>query len=253
MIRFSAFKSHSIPVLVLCLAFSQTACLKTRAQLREENDDTSGSAPVAVKQGPQEVHGPAGGGYAIDEMKSEISRLSGRVEDLERAQNQAASKPGTPNADEVKKMENRIIELEQAQANMLEAIKKMQDNPPASNADPAELLKKGKNQVEAGNVEGSIETFGGCIKVAKGKIAEDCLFNRGESYFATKDYKKAIVDYSKFPEKYTRSAYMPRALMKIGLAFEALGMKDDAKGFYQELVEKFPKSPEAKKVRSKVK
>jgi len=46
---------------------------------------------------------------------------------------------------------------------------------------------------------------------------------------------------------------MPEALYKIGMSFESLGMGEDAKGFYQELVEKYPKSPEAKKARKKVK
>ena len=46
---------------------------------------------------------------------------------------------------------------------------------------------------------------------------------------------------------------MPEALYKIGVSFEALGSKDDAKGFYQLLVDKFPKSPQAKKVKSKLK
>jgi TolA-binding protein len=46
---------------------------------------------------------------------------------------------------------------------------------------------------------------------------------------------------------------MPEALYKIGVSFEALGSKDDAKGFYQLLIDKFPKSSQAKKVKSKLK
>lgn len=238
----------------LGLLLSQTACLKTRAQLKEDGntaDDQSASvgAPTPVKQAPQDVQPQ--GGYAIDEMKGEMTRLTGRVEDIERSQKQQASNPANPTKEDLKKMEDRIVELEQAQANMLEAIKKLQDSPPVA-ADPAELLQKGKNQMEAGNYEGAVETFNACVKAAKGKKAEDCTFNRAESYYALKEYKKAIVDYSKFPEKYTRSAYMPKALYKIGQSFDALGMKEDAKGFYQELVEKHPKSPEAKKARSKL-
>jgi TolA-binding protein len=235
------FASRSLPLAaLLALTLSQSACLKTRAQLRDSGDEPSG--PVAVKQGPQDVHPQ--GGYVIDEMKGEITRLQGRLEDLERSQKQQT--PNAASTDDMKKLESRIIELEQAQANMLDAIKKMQDSPPT--ADPAEMLKKGKNQVEAGNHEGAIETFGHCLKSAKGKVREDCTFARAEAYYAHKDYKKAIVDYSRFPEKFTSSSYMPRALFQIGRSFEALGMKDDAKGFYQELVEKFP---EATKSRSK--
>jgi TolA-binding protein len=242
MIRLSV--RRSIPFIALiAFTLSQSACLKTRAQLRDEGDDPA--APIALKQGPQEVRPQ--GGYVIDEIKGEVTRLQGRLEDLERAQKQQT--PNAATADDMKKLETRIVELEQAQANMLDAIKKMQETPPA--ADPGDLLKKGKNQVEAGNVEGAVETFGACIKSAKSKVKEDCTFLRAEAHYALKDYKKAIVDYSQFPEKHSKSAYMPRALFQIGRAFEALGMKDDAKGFYQELVEKFPKSPEAKKSRSK--
>ena len=46
---------------------------------------------------------------------------------------------------------------------------------------------------------------------------------------------------------------MPSVLYKIGLSFEGLGMKDDARGFFQELVEKYPKSPEAIKAKKKAK
>jgi TolA-binding protein len=233
---------------ILALILSQTACLKTRAQLKEESDEPNTvSTPMAVKQGPQDV--VPQGGYAVDEIKGEMTRMEGRLEDLERAQK--AQPTGTPTSpDDIKKLDGRITELEQAQANMLEALKKMQETGPPT-TDPSELFKKGKNQVEAGNLEGSVEAFSGCLKIAKGKIAEECAFNRAESYFALKDYKKAIVDFSKFPEKYTKSTYMPKALYRIGLSFDQLGMKDDAKGFYQELVEKYPKSPEAKKAKPK--
>lgn len=230
------------------LMLTQTGCLKTRAQLREEGEDERGiTSQAAPSKAPQDVQPQ--GQYVIDEIKGEFTRLEGRVEDMERAQKQQAS---AAKSDEVKKLETRITELEQAQANMLEVIKKLQETPAAS-ADPAELLQKGRNQVEAGNFEGAIENLTAYMKNPKGKKSEEATLLRAEAYFSLKDYKKAIVDYSKFPEKFTRSTHMPLALLRIGKSFEALGMKDDAKGFYQELVEKFPKSPEAKKVKTKIK
>lgn len=231
-------------------AMSQSACLKTRAQLREEsghdeeNHAPTQAAPVQDVQ-PQ-------GQYVIDEIKGEFTRLEGRVEDLERLQKQGAANSTSANKDDFKKLEQRIIELEQPQANMIETIKKLQEAP-ATAANPSEMLEKGKTQAEGGNFEGAAESFTAALKSAKGKIAEEATFLRAEAYYALKDYKKAIVDYSKFPEKFNRSGYMAKALFQIGRSFEALGMKDDAKGFYQELVEKYPKSPEAKKAKSKVK
>ena len=250
--RFPRNRSLIVLGTTFILAISQTACLKTRAQLREEGGDSgepSGQSAAASANAKVSDLQPQGG-YALDEMKGEMTRLQGRLEDLERQQKQNAANPAGPNKDDVKKLETRIVELEQAQANMLDAIKKIQETPVAA-ADPSELIEKGRNQIEAGNNEGAVETLTAALKTAKGKKAEEATFLRGEAHFAAKDYKKAIVDYSKFPEKYTRSSNMPKALLRIGTCFDALGMKEDAKGFYQELVEKYPKSPEAKKAKAK--
>lgn len=223
----------------LLLACTLAGCLKTRAQLRGDGD-SSGGTPVEVQ--PQ-------GGYVVDELKGEITRLTGRIEDLER-KNAEGGVGSAAAAEELKKLETRIIELEAAQAAMLEAIQKLKANVPPPN--PKELLTQARNQMEAGNHAGAIEALTEYLKVENAPDAQDALFMRGEAYMATQQYKKAIVDFSKFPEKYTRSKKMPAALLNIGLAFEALGMKDDAKGFYTELADKYPKSPEAKKAKAKL-
>jgi tol-pal system protein YbgF len=238
----------------ICLALlvSQSACLKTRAQLRGDAPDSDAQYSRPIPNQVQDVQPQ--GQYVIDEMKSEITRLEGRVEDLERAQKDQSAANATANQDSQKKVEGRIAELEQAQANMLEAIKKLQEQGPI--ADPSEILEKGRTQMEAGNYEGAIETFSPFLKNPHSKkapkAAEEATFLRAESFFKLQKYKQAIADYSEFPEKYTKSKHMPEALYKIGVSFEALGSKDDAKGFYQLLVDKFPKSPQAKKVKSKL-
>jgi TolA-binding protein len=231
----------------LVVLLSLGGCLKTRAQLKEDGQDETPATATAKPNAVQDVQPQ--GQYAIDEVKSEITRMNGRMEDLERAQKDAAA--AKPADEQTKKMEARLTELETAQANMLEAIKKLQDTSPA--ADPTELFEKGKKEFGDENWDGVIEPLTGYLKSSKPKNAEDGYFMRGESYFHLKKYKLAIADYSEFPEKYTKSKHMAEALYKIGVAFEALGSQDDAKGFYQLLVDKFPKSSQAKKVKSKLK
>ena len=111
-------------VSILSLLIIQTGCLKTRAQLKEETDEPQ-AAQAPTKVGSSQDSQPQGGQYAIDEMKGEITRLNGRIEDLERTQKQSAASPQGPTKEESKKTEQRMVELEQAQANMLEAIKKL--------------------------------------------------------------------------------------------------------------------------------
>jgi tol-pal system protein YbgF len=232
-------------VSLVSLVVGTSACLKTRAQLRDE-DDREASKPIAV-QPAQDVRPQ--GQYVIDEIKAEITQLTGRVEDLERGQKEL--KEGGGNRDDFKKLEAKVAQLEQVQNQLQEIVNKLQESPALVN--PNELFEKAKSQFEDEHYEAAAESFGSYIKIPKVKKLEEATFLRGESYYKLKQYKKAIVEYSKFPEKFSRSSRMPEVLYKIGLSFEALSMKDEAKGFYQELLEKYPKSPEAKKARKKVK
>jgi tol-pal system protein YbgF len=245
-------KNSRFVITLVAISFAFSGCLKTRAQLRGDSPDDDNSGGASKPQPAQVTDVQPQGQYAMDELRAEVTRLDGRVEDMERQQKDGASAATSANKDDLKKLETRIVELEQAQANMLEALKKMQDSPAAS-ANPEETFEKGKSFFDAGNYDDAINSLDAYLKSPKAQRTQEATFLRAESYFAQKQYKKAIVDYSKFPEKFTTSKHMPQALYKIGASFEALGMKDDAKGFYQELLEKFPKSAEAKRVKSKVK
>lgn len=240
---------------LLTLWLMQSACLKTRAQLKSETEgEVQNNSSQPVNQGGVETAGNAqvANNQVIDELKNEITHLTGRIEELERNQKPSPT-PGDkdPNVEKIKQLETRIAELEQAQAHMIESLKKNEAE--VQTAASGDLFEKGKKQFEQSNYQGAIDTLSVLLKNPKAKHIQEATFIRGESFFALQDYKKAILDYSKFPEKFNDSKRMPAALYKIGLSFEALGMKDDAKGFYQELVEKFPKSVEAKKARSKIK
>lgn len=185
---------------------------------------------------------------AVDELKQEFTRLSGRIEDLERSQSQAG-REGPANKDEIRKLEQRIAELEQTQIVVLEALKKNQSTATPA-ADPQEIFRRGKTLYQADDFEGAIDNLSKYIQAApKGSNIEEATFLRAEAYFKSKQYKKAIVDYGRFPERYSKSRRVPAALYQLGRSFELLGMKDDAKAFYQELADKHPKSAEAKKVK----
>ncbi len=232
------------------LALSSTACLKTRAQLRgtsDEGTDSQRTQTASIQDAQPQ------GQYVIDEIKSEITRLTGRLEDLERAQKQTTEQhKDSTTPDTLKSMEARIQELEQAQLAMIEAIKKQEAQ--ATPVAVGDLLEKGRKEFQGGKLDGAIETLGQFLtKSPKGPGAEEATFLRAEALFLQKQYKKAIVEYSKIPEKFSKSKQMPAALYKIGLSFDSIGMNEDAKGFYQELVEKFPKSSEAKKAKAKAK
>ena len=240
----------SLILSVTLLALSAPACLKTRAQLREEA--ASGPEPIEGEVSPVQ-----GGGYAIEEIKSEITRLTGRIDDVERKAarsegENAATGPGSVTGD-LAALKVRVIELEQAQAAMLEAIKKLETRGPEKSGPPAaSLFEEGRKSYEAGKLTNAIEILTKYLKTPKPEREESALFLRGEAYFRLKKYKLAIIDYSQFPEKFTKSDRLPKALFKIGLSFDAIGMKNDATPFYQELADRFPKSEEGKSAKKKL-
>ena len=144
-----------------------------------------------------------------------------------------------------------MIRLEESEATLTEIIKKLQES--LLMLDPNEVYKKAKMQFDDQDYEGCAESLAFYVKSSKVKHPEEGIFLRGQCFYKAQKYKNAIVEYSKFSEKYPHYVKSPEAFYKIGLSFDALGLKEDAKGFYQELVEKYPKTPEAKKARKKIK
>ncbi len=180
--------------------------------------------------------------FGVDELRAEVARLNGRVEELEhdkQINDQARAEEHTKSA-------ARIAELEKQ-------LKTLQPD--------VQALPEGKSPFEAGKESFASDKFDEAIvfftqaleKSDSGKEAEEATYLRGESYFKKQQYNKAIVDYSHFPEKFQKSSYHPKALLRIAEAFEATGRKDDSRAFYSDLAEKFPKTAEGKLAKKRLK
>jgi len=68
-----------------------------------------------------------------------------------------------------------------------------------------------------------------------------------------KHWKEAIVAYEKYRSTNPTGKRYAEATYKIGASFHELGMKSEAKAFYAEVVEKFPKGEWAKKSNGRLK
>jgi TolA-binding protein len=75
----------------------------------------------------------------------------------------------------------------------------------------------------------------------------------GETYFAQKNYRQAAAEYNKVRKEHPRASVMPDALLKLGMCFERLGLKDDAKLFYETVTKSFSKSGAADTARTRLK
>lgn len=91
------------------------------------------------------------------------------------------------------------------------------------------------------------------LKAAPTPVDAKTAFESAEDLFEKKEWKKAILAYQKFRDANPKSKKFPKATLRIGLAFNELGMKDEAKTFFEEVLAKYPSSEEAKQAKSKLK
>lgn len=78
-------------------------------------------------------------------------------------------------------------------------------------------------------------------------------FQSGEDAMNKKEWREAILHFQKYRELYPKGKRYPNATFKIGQAFYELGMKDEAKTFFEEMVTKFPENPLAKQAKDRLK
>ncbi len=225
-------------MIVMVLLVSASGCLKTRSQLRQ--DELPASTAASEKAAASSTSS-----YAVDELKSEIARLSGRIEELEQAK-KSETGDGATKAD-LKALEARMHELETGQYEIIAQLKRLQAEQSEISENPDILFTQGRAFYNQGRFEEAIDKFNKYLSQKNPAQNAEATFLRGDSFFGVKNYNKAIIDFSKFAEnKFPKSKFIPKALYKIGLAFEAKGSPEDARAFYQELVEQYPQSEEAR-------
>lgn len=238
---------------ILIVPMMLSACVTTRAQLNEKRskqsedvsfEETAKPADQASAPAPAEPSAaPVSSQYGLEEMRAELARLSGKVEEMEHEkQTQKAAQD-----EEQQKLVVKIAELEK-QLKEKEEQSKGPEVPTGKT--PLQAAKEAFSNLKYEAAIAFLDSF--LSQNEKGKEAEEGTFIRAESFFRLKEFKKAIIDYSKFPEKFQKSNYHPKALLKIAECFEALEMKEEAKSFYQELTDKFPKTLEGKLAKKKL-
>jgi TolA-binding protein len=243
-------KNHlSSLCVLLAAALILPGCLKTRAQLRgdqgESSQDTAGAAPVA--------------GYQMEELRSEITRLNGKVEELEHKQQTANT---TALWEAVNKLEAQQKEIEQSQVLIMSELKAIKDQGVATaraeetkktaiKAKPKNALAEANQLFEQKKYDDALAAYNAILGAGvRGKDAADAHYGVGRTLYAQRDFKKAILSFSKVQESYSKSPNVPSSIYWIARCFDRLNMKKEAEGFYQELLDKHPSSTEAKRVKA---
>lgn len=90
-------------------------------------------------------------------------------------------------------------------------------------------------------------------KYPKSTLAGNAQYWIGESLYALKEFDQAIIEFDAVRRRYPQGEKVPAALLKQGFAFAELGEKVNARLILQEVVEKYPQSPEAGRAKQRLK
>lgn len=104
-----------------------------------------------------------------------------------------------------------------------------------------------------GDIDGALYGFTTfLLKYPKSDLAPNACYWLGESYYAKRDFRKAIETYEAVRLNYPDSEKVPAAMLKTGYAYLASKDKKRALLAFEQVVILYPKSPEAIKASEKL-
>jgi len=222
-------KKNQLLLGVLVLLVS--GCLKTRNDVKE-----SETKQVLQRQVVDLQKNTADTGSRFSDIEEQLRYLNGRVEAIENKSTRNDQEAGRLIKGQVESLQdvNKRLVIYQ------EALTKMETQLQQQNAEIVTL----KTELAARRDRESARP----VKESSRSSYED-----GQDSFKAKDWKNAIIEYQKYRDKNPKGKHFSDATYKIGVCFQELGMKDDAKTFYQEIIASFPSSDEARKAKTRLK
>ncbi|MBI5804720.1 tol-pal system protein YbgF [candidate division TA06 bacterium] len=119
---------------------------------------------------------------------------------------------------------------------------------------PKKLYDASYLDITKGNYDLALAGFNEFIKrFPKHDLADNAQYWIGEGYYAQKKYEPALTEFEKVVGNYPGKDKEPAALYKMGLCLQEMGDKAKARQYWQLLVKKYPKSPEAALAKDKLK
>ena len=233
---------------ILISAAVMVGCLKTRGELAAEEANQTQEHQTVVQQKAQTVaqnssptvvykEKPAAAAASrVEEVDEQLRTLSGRIDANENAISQIkASKEN----DKQFGAQSKASEDAKFQA-YEDALKKLEAQVQALSDQVTQLKTAPPPQAE---VPPPVD------KKSKGKV----LYDSAEEQFGGKKWKEAIVNYQKYRDQNPKGKLYADATYKIGVCFQEIGMKDEARSFLEEVTAKYPNSKEAKKAAFRLK
>lgn len=211
-------------VVILYANLILTGCLVTRQNVRES---VNNSEPLTQEQQIKST-----GEIRYQEMEELQRQMNGRIEVLENSMNMlTADKSGSQ------------MELQNDKRELNERLKIYQES-----------LTKMESQLFllSQKVDGLQQALASS-KSNSSNSSSKSSWEEAEQAFGGKRWKESIVAYEKYRTLNPKGKRYAEATYKIGVSFSELNLKSEAKSFYGEVIDKFPKNEWAKKAQSRLK
>ena len=216
----------------LLVSLGLTGCLKTRNEVRDGEQRQVMQQQVTTLQKTN-----ADAGSRFQEVEEMMRDLNGRVDVVENKIDKSAA--GADNASKATQAHNADMN---AKVNLLqEALTKMEGQ-----------LFQLTAEVQALKAEKAAAVATAQAQAAVKQTKKD-TYEVAKEFFDKKDWKQAILNFQKYRDDNPKGGKLPDATYKIGVSFQELGMKDEAKTFYDEVQAKYPKSEEARRAKIRLK
>lgn len=213
-------------ILLIAVLFQMSSCLKTRGDVYDP--------PMPQRSGGNASSSATDEVNRTSEINETLRELSGRIEVLENQLRTAEKNSETMRNEK----DVTIKDLDRKTQLMQEELSK--------NEALIGQLQNELTQIKANHTSAQNSSASG-TKGEKKSTSE--TYNQAEELFKQKDWKKAILTYQKYRDDNPKGKMLAEATYKIGVSFQELGMKDEAKTFYEEVIAKHAQSDTAKKAK----
>lgn len=247
------------------LLFLSVSCIKTAEQVNREKRFDSMAENLKDSQGLL-----AETAEQLRNLRSQIDKLNGRVEELEHKNRQLDPQSISSMNENVTLLKSQrdadAQQLTQIQAELKEqraflekvtaGLAALSEKPKAASKkksakeelnEALALVKSGKHSKARSELEALVD--------AEGLTAGDnnkLLHGLGQVEFETKNFEKALVYFSKIYTKYPKASLAPSSLLYIAKSLKGLGKTAEAKEAFARVAEDYPDSKEAKEAKKEI-
>ena len=190
---------------------------------------------------------------SIEELKAENSKIKGELEKLTYIVKQQETLMNTKFTELTAAInKNNVASAEQTAAITAGAVNS-EENKKLENIDIDERYKLARKNHDQKNYAEAERYYASMVGTKSAWYDERARFFLGKVYLDSAQYKKAIISFQDFVEKYPKSKNIANAVYAQAESFLAIEQKKEAEVFLNDVVQRFPRSKEASLARKRLK